>query len=229
MKHNMCLLFSLALAFAGFVPSGTEVSVVEGTLQNSIAIAWKVNDPLSLDTRSAELRISFPSGKLAYQLINMAYDPSSRLFLWRYTDIEPGSKLADVQKLQEAYNLQLTRDKIVGFTCSWSTVSIVESGDRFASMEEGQSNIIRSIKSNPQATRNAWHQLLHQIDLRPLLGNDFVLLRGSASPFPMPTLRDVKRKDGQWELLFDGPNKDSAKITLSDDYRILGVKHFPAK
>jgi hypothetical protein len=66
-----------------------------------------------------------------------------------------------------------------------------------------------------------------EINVGAALGSDFLALKGSASPFPEPKIREVARRNGQWHLIFDGPNKDSAELVLSDDYRVIRVNRLP--
>lgn len=55
------------------------------------------------------------------------------------------------------------------------------------------------------------------------------MLAGSASPLPEPKLRGVRKKDGQWQLIIDGPNRDSVKVVLSDDYQVVRATRIPPK
>jgi hypothetical protein len=60
------------------------------------------------------------------------------------------------------------------------------------------------------------------------LGIEFLVLKGSAVPFPQPKIGEITKKDGQWQLVFDGPNKDSAEAVLGDDYRVISAARVPS-
>jgi hypothetical protein len=57
---------------------------------------------------------------------------------------------------------------------------------------------------------------------------DFFLLKGSAAP-SRARIREVARMPGQWRLILDGPNKNSAEVILGDDYRLIRATVLPSE
>jgi len=61
------------------------------------------------------------------------------------------------------------------------------------------------------------------------LGPSFLILKGSASPFPEPKIREISTRDGEWRIILDGPNKDAAEVVMSDDYQVVRAARLPAQ
>ena len=69
----------------------------------------------------------------------------------------------------------------------------------------------------------------HGVNVAKALGPNFLILKGSASPFPEPKIREVSKRDGEWHIILDGPNDDSAEVVMSDDYQVISATRLLAK
>jgi hypothetical protein len=63
--------------------------------------------------------------------------------------------------------------------------------------------------------------------LARILPPDFYLLKYSDGPAPALVLRTVTNNSGQWIVALDGPNGDSAVVTLNDKYEVINAKVVP--
>jgi hypothetical protein len=223
----MGILGALILVFMNASPQS--VGVLEGTVQNRALEVRKENALVTVESRTEVVKVLFPSGKAGLARVAMIYDPGSRLFWWKYQTVEGNQPPSQPLDLSKDETIVIKKGEIIGFSFFDNTLWVRVLSKSVSDLKEAQATVLQDIERDAAAIESGAMHWAQPVNLRPALGPDFLHLKGSASPFPMAVLRDVKRNGGSWELLFDGPNRDSAEVTLSENYRVLGVQHFPAK
>lgn len=186
----------------------------------------------SIELRKFRSPIQFPSGKTKIADITMVFDAETRLFWWDYYQPSgPDFSTRSIAEMLSRDKFYIGEGRITRFDLSGSDLRIRQCAGRRSSMEDGQEHALKEIRANAaDIEKNSWHWF-HLVDLMTAkaVERDFMMLAGSSSPLPEPKLREVRRKDGQWHLIIDGPNRDSVKVVLSDDFKVVGTKRFPAK
>jgi len=99
---------------------------------------------------------------------------------------------------------------------------ILESSDRFSSIDEGQEKALRTIEDRRADVEGGkFLQEYKRIDLT--LSSDFRFKKNVAN-LVGPTLEAVSRVGSEWHIVENGPNGGSAVIVLDDKYDVLRVK-----
>jgi hypothetical protein len=73
---------------------------------------------------------------------------------------------------------------------------------------------------------HSWNGI-HHTNLWSFLGNKFLNLTNSAMPEPPTKLSSITRDEGNWVVGLDGPNGDSARITLNDHFEVIRSEIIP--
>jgi hypothetical protein len=221
-------LWTTFVVFTSLMSGAPDVPVLIGQAQIEHAEIPMDGHSVKVELRQIRAAIPFPSAATRLADITMVFDPQSGLFWWNYYQVpssdQPPRRLAETLAKARFY---IAKDKIVSFDFSRPNLWVRDCNERYSSMEQGQANVVAEIRNRAAEIEKGEWAWVHVINLGKDLGSDFLSLKGSASPFPEPKLREVKKEDGQWRLIFDGPNKDSAEVVLSDDYRVVSTKRFP--
>jgi len=199
------------------------VESIQGTTQPTQVV--KDGRPVEVELRAARLSIAFPSGKVGYADVRMLYEPRTKLFWWTYQTIEPNGPV--LRASLDDFAVYLTDSKIVAFNLFMSALSVRDSMSHFLSLDEGQTKILERIRENAERIENGSMTWARTIRLGPALP-DFLLLKGSAAP-PHAKVREVTKAPGEWRLILDGPNKNSAEVVLSDEYDLLRATVLPSE
>jgi hypothetical protein len=223
--NGFLLTFAIFMSLAS---TKHEVQIVDGTMQSKRTQVLEDGQPVQVDLRKMRVTIKFPSGKTRQADITMLHEPRHGLFWWDYYEVpEQDQPSTDVAELTVKSKFYIIENKIVAFTFSRS-LWIRECVERHSSMNDGQAKVFSEIESKAGEIEKGQWEWFHEINVAKVLGFDFFHLKGSASPFPEPRLREVTRKGAEWHLTFDGPNKDSAEVVLGDDYQVVSVNRSPA-
>jgi hypothetical protein len=221
------LLAFLLLTNLASVKSG--VQIMDGTVQSKSVQLLIDGKPVQVELRKARVAIRFPSGNTGQADVTMLYEPQSRLFWWDYYQVprldQPSTDIAELLAKSRFF---VTQDSIDRFAFSRPTLRIRQCSEHYSNLDEGQAKTLTEINNNAGEIEKGRWNWFREINLAKALGFDFMHLKGSASPFPEPKLREVTRRDGEWHLTFDGPNKDSAEVVLGDDYQVVSVNRSPA-
>jgi hypothetical protein len=207
---------------------GSDDSVREGVLEQ---LRTKINGH-SVELRKFRSPIQFPSGKTKFADITMVFETRTGLFWWDYYQpTGPDFSTRSIAEMLSRDKFYIGAGRIARFALSGSDLRIRQCAERYQSIEDGQAHALREIRANAaNIEQNSWHWF-HLIDLvtAKALEREFMMLTGSASPLPEPKIREVARKNGAWQLIIDGPNKDTAEVVLNDAYEVVRAKRFLPK
>ncbi len=209
---------------------GTELQTVEGALQSKSIQVTKDGQRVQAELQNVQLTIPFPNGKIGQADIVMLHEPQSGLFWWRYQAIEPGHFASTwAEDFLSSYKVYITEDKIVVFTFSRPFVWVRESSEHCSTLAEGQASVLATLKNKSREIQSGTIVWFHGVNVAKALGPSFLILKGSASPFPEPKIREISKRDGEWRIILDGPNKDAAEVVMSDDYQVVSAARLPAQ
>lgn len=182
--------------------------------------------PIDTQSRTLRLSIPFPSGKAGYGDVTILFEPTSKLLWWFFEGIERADDPGLFKSPFGGFVLGVADDKIAGFTVDGSVLWIRDSTAHVPNLDGGQADVLARIKENAARIDKGTMEWGRSIPLGSALP-DFFLLKGSAGP-AHATIRQVSRTPGQWRLLLDGPNKNSAEVILDDEYKVIRATVLPS-
>jgi hypothetical protein len=180
---------------------------------------------VEIDLRALRLSIVLPSGKVGYADVAMLSEPKTKLFWWFYQTVEQPDDKGILQSPLDALMICVADDKVAGFNLTQAVLSVRDSTSHFSSMDEGQTKVLARIKENAERIEDGSMRWAKRVPLGRALP-DFFVLKDSAAP-PRGTIREVARMPGQWRLILDGPNTNSAEVILDDDNRVIRATVLP--
>lgn len=183
--------------------------------------------PVEIELRALRLSIVLPSGKIGYADVTMLSEPKTKLFWWFYQTVEQPDDKGILQSPLDDFIIYVADDKVAGFNLDLSVLSVRDSTSHFLSLDEGQTKVLERIKENAERIEKGSMRWATPVRLGPVLP-DFFLLKGSAAP-SRARIREVARMPGQWRLILDGPNKNSAEVILGDGYRLIRATVLPSE
>jgi hypothetical protein len=222
------LLFAFCL-LANLSSQSPSTHLVPGTIEMKQVPILKDGHRARAVVRKMEISVVSSDGKTMRADVIMVYEPISRLFWWQYQALESEEPRTDIAKSLSDYVVYIAKDKIYGFSFSRPFLWVRESEKQVSNLDQGQEEVLADVKKNADKIAAQTATWAHPVNVGAAMGPGFLSLDHSASLFPQPRLRTVSRVKDQWHLIFDGPNKDSAEIVLSDDYKVVSTTHFPAK
>src|SRR6185503_753867 len=206
-------MFRLFLAFLFIAASSplcdSRPQSLEGRIQSSSMQVKKNGQPVQLDLQDMQVTMPFADGTSGKAEIILLHEPRSGLFWWTYQALDPTQSSEGVAAFQSTSVICVTEEKIVVF--------------------KGRNSVLATLKKTSKEIETGSVEWFRGTNVAKAVGYDFLHLKGNASPFPGPKLKDVTRKNGQWHLTLDGPNKDSAELVLGEDYQLISAVRLPAR
>ena len=155
--------------------------------------------------------------------LHVLFDPESHYYSWQYYPAfnESTNQLASIEEELNNNILAYIEDsRLVVFSSLVTRVFTRESKDVAATIDEAEALSIKAA-ANDTGTFN-WTHFARWIDISPnSLGATFLMEKFAVTYSPTKLL-EVTKVDGKWELLLE--NQGKAKITLSDDLKVLDVR-----
>lgn len=220
-RISFCRTAAVILCFAA--QSKVAVQIAKGTVQtNPVQVATNAG-PVQADLREARVALQFPSGKIGFAHVTILYEPKSRLFWWRYQTIE------SEMSLPEKFLIYIDQDRVVAFSFSRPNLWVRESTAHCSSLNDAEAKVLTEIRGRVVEIERGTVQWARPINIGRMLGSDFLALKGSASPFPQPTLREIHKREGQWHVILDGPNRDTGEVVLDDKFELISATVLPAQ
>lgn len=224
-------MFRLFLAFlliaACSLLCDSRPQCIEGRIQSSSMQVMKNGQPVQLDLQDIHVTKLASESKSGKAEVILLHEPRSGLFWWTYQMLDPTQSSEGIAAFQSTFIICITEAKIVVFNFSKPFVWVRESTEHYSTIEEGRNGVLATLKKTSKEIESGSVEWFRGTNVAKAVGNDFLNLKGSASPFPGPKLREVIRKNGQWHLTLDGPNKDSAEVVLGEDYQLISAVRLP--
>src|SRR6185295_7702161 len=225
-------MFRLLLAFLVIVNSpicDPRPQSIEGRIRSSSMQVMKNDQPVQLDLQEMQVTIPFADSKSGKAEIVILHEPRSGLFWWGYQTLDASQSGEGSATFQSPSIVCVTEEKIVVFKFSRPFVWVRESTEHYPTIDEGRNRVLATLKKISKEIETGSVEWFRGINVTKAVGVDFFHLKGSASPFPGPKLKEAIRKNGQWHLTLDGPNKDSAELVLGEDYQLISTVRSPGR
>ena len=226
-------MFRLFLAFLFIAASSplcdSRPQSLEGRIQSSSMQVKKNGQPVQLDLQDMQVTMPFADGTSGKAEIILLHEPRSGLFWWTYQALDPTQSSEGVAAFQSTSVICVTEEKIVVFKFRKPFVWVRESTEHYPTIDEGRNSVLATLKKTSKEIETGSVEWFRGTNVAKAVGYDFLHLKGNASPFPGPKLKEVSRKNGQWHLTLDGPNKDSAELVLGEDYQLISAVRLPAR
>jgi len=204
-----------------------QVRIIKGSIHQQPRIVVKEALNVEIRQQSFQASVVVPGGTKPSQLdVGMLYDPGSGLFWWHYLLIEPGQS-GEIDRFLTNSTFYILDTRIVCFMYRSGFLWVGESTAHFPSLAEGQSNIVDTFKTRRREISSGTLSAFRKVDIGRSLPFTFSELSGNSNPLIEPKLRAVSRVNGEWRLVLDGPNGDSAIVHLNDQYEQTGSKVVP--
>lgn len=206
----------------------SHVRVAAGSEMSARVAVVKNGGQAKVDSKGFVADVSLAPGKGESYDVLMLRDPSTGLFWWAYAP-HMESPLGVADRLLKNSVVDFTDTKVVAFSFHHPPASlwIRESREHCANMQEGQIYALRSLDKKQGEVDLGFIKGYQIVDLWKPLGGDFVYPKSIASPSSVPALRTVTKTPDAWQVVLDGPNGDSALVSLNDKYELIGAKVIP--
>jgi hypothetical protein len=229
MKRVVCSAFVVALLEAGalatVVCGQTPVRVVSQTPPRPLQTT-KDGQSVDAERQTARVALRLPNGKDAAAYVFMVREPQSGLHWWSYQGAETSALTATDDPAME-FVVAFAGDKAVGFAFATPFLGIREVQGRRNDFAAIQQAAAAEIERNLRAIQDGSMTWVREITLAGKLDREFMHLAGSAAPVE-PKVTAVTRANGRWEVTLQGPNRDTAVVTLDDQYEVVSVRRQPA-
>lgn len=202
---------------------------IEGKIQSRSIQVMKQGQPVQVDLQAVQVTMPLADDKSGKAEIILLHEPKTGLFWWTYQALDPNQSSEGIAAFQSTSSICVTEEKIVVFKFSRPFIWVRESTEHYASIDEGRNSVLATLKKTSKEIETGSVEWFRGINVTKAVGYDFLSLKGSASLIPGPKLRGVTRKDDQWHLTLDGPNKDSAELVLGEDYELISAVLLPAR
>src|SRR5882762_2196717 len=172
---------------------------------------------IRIEMKDVQGRISAPSGTASVVEVLALYDPHSKLFWWthQYGDQAHPGELA--RRFLAESVVYLSSTELVAFR-GGLFLRITPSSQPYPSLRDGLLHVFTVLDERRTKMEQEWADGSILVNLGKVLSPSFIHLRNSSAPFPLPKLRTVTRSGNQWRIVLDGPNGDSAIVTLNEKY-----------
>ena len=177
--------------------------------------------------RALEVRLVLVEGKAEGRdqvgRLRVLFDPKSHYYSWQYGAAFDASS-NPLFSIEEEFNSNILAyiedSRLVVFSSLVTRVFTRESKDIAATIDEAEALSIKAAANDP-GTFN-WNHFARWIDISPnSLGATF-LIEKFAVNYSRTKLLEITKVDGKWELIVE--NQGRAKITLSNDLKVLDVR-----
>jgi hypothetical protein len=154
----------------------------------------------------------------------MLHDPQTGLFLWRYQESDPENPGGILERFEKDSVVVAQEEKLVEFLFLGATLWVHESTEKHSTMNEGQAALVSRMERYGADTQHVALQSYREINLAQALGPDFLHDRNHADPSRAPKLHEVSAPGAKWRVVLDGPNGDTAVVSLGEKYQVEGVE-----
>ncbi len=201
-----------------------EGQIVPGSLKSESVEAYRASQLTKLHSEQFQI-VTQPGGHLMN--VALLYSPSTKLFWWSYQAAPAGSGNDNGPTFLKTSITCVSTGEIVNWRWAASPprLWILRSSEHYGSMAAGRERVLALLKGGE--LKAWWSQSFREVDLTSALPHDFLYLKGSASPVPGPKLRNVTEMDDKWLIVLDGPNGDSAVVSVNHNYKLIGAKVVP--
>lgn len=221
------LLLVAAIVVASCLPTNAQEGSARVLSERAVTVPMRVlkdGQTVKPELRNATVSIRSAGGKETKANVLVMREPQSGAYWWTYQQT-----LAAGNEEQPAWDqtVYFTGDKAVGFTFSRPYLEVREISGRQPTLDAAQQAAVADLQKNIGAIHDGSATWGREISVVGKLGRDFLSLKDSAAFFPQPKVTAVKRMARGWEVTLEGPNRDTAVLTLDDQYQITGVKREP--
>src|SRR5579863_4662634 len=217
---------AIVLCLAAQIAALPHARIVPGSVKTEPIQAFGATQLTKLD--SERFDVELPSATQLTSVV-LLRDPQTGLFWWTYQPRQSGSVGDFGESFLRTSITCTSHDEIVNWRSAASPprLWILKSSEHFPSMSDGRAHALASLENAHGELKTRWSESFREVDLARALPPDFLLLRNSAAPARATELRKVTNKDVHWAVLLDGPNGDSAILSLNDKYELISAKVVP--
>lgn len=214
---------------SAYVMSQTNtVQISSGSVELGSFVAFEKEHEIKLQVKAFQATISHHDSSPEVVDVLMLYSPTSRLLWWNYSP-HASSRIGIKERLLENSFVYIAEQKITKFTLVTPILWIRDSEQKCLSLIECGKVVLNDLQKVSGPVEANFAEGYHTVGLGESLSHSFLYPKWTASPFPQPRLKKVRRIDAEWEVLVDGPNGDSAIIKLNDMYELIGAQILPPK
>ncbi len=183
--------------------------------------------PIAAQAVEAPAELRLPGGRGESGYVVGVYEPSSRLFWWRYERGNRAVTASAIERLKSKVRFYLVDATLVSFVMNGRFLDLRESRDRADSPQAGLDKAVAGLNASLAEIESGTKAWFTRVDLERL-GADFFLNSDAAMTADPPRVVRVAFAGGRWDVTLEGPNKDTARVTLDDKYSVVGVARQPA-
>jgi hypothetical protein len=217
MNRTLCL----ALVLGAIAAQAATVHIREHSAGPRTAHVLKQGQRIEIP--AVEMQVAIGSDANLADIL-LLHDPQTGLFLWRYQESDPDNPGSILERFEKESVLVAKEDKLVEFLFLGATLWVQESTENYATMSDARAAVISRMERYGADISHVVQQSYQEISLAQVLGPDFLRDRQNPDPARAPKLREVSAPGAKWRLVLDGPNGDTAVVTLGEKYQVEGVE-----
>ncbi|MEO8678071.1 MAG: hypothetical protein ABI665_03440 [Vicinamibacterales bacterium] len=183
--------------------------------------------PVTAVAAEAAADVQFANGRTESGYVVGVYEPKSGVFWWRYEVRNPSVLTGPIERMKERVRFYGADARLVSFQTNGRFLNIRESVERVNSLQAGIDSALASLKTSLGEIESGAKEWFTRVDLSSL-GHDFFLRPGNAAALDPPAVKSVSLSAGRWDVTLEGPNRDTAILTLDDKYAVVNVRRQPA-
>ena len=227
MSHRMALLVvsaAVGLSTMNVCAQRAGVRVVAPAAPTRTVQAVKDGRQVIVEGRNVKVVLTLPNGEENSGYLMMLREPAIGLYWWTYQGVSAAAQDAPPLK----FIVYFTGQRAVGFAFTTPVIGVREIQGRKPDFAAVQEAAVADVQQHLLEIQRGARRWAREVPVGQRLGSDFIFNRRTDSGLPTAALVGVSLVGAQWELTLNGPNQEVARVTLDDQYRLLGVRREPA-
>jgi len=206
---------------AGVVGQAAEIKLHEASRQSAAYTIQRNGQAAHADVMEFRVGIQTAAQSADQRLadILLVRDPETGLFLWRYQDAKADHPGNMIQELRADSAILVHDGKLMEFRWITPSLWVRQTSETHSSMEEGLAGVTRILETYGSSASDI--PPYQDVNLARALGNHFMYTLGTERMAGTAHLREVTFRDGQWTIVFDGPNGDVKSVVLNQKLEII--------
>lgn len=194
--------------------------VVSGTERKMPIKLFSAHGMIEAEVTAIRLDIELPNGKKKTSEMIIGRENKTNLTWWR---LAPGPKysrepLMDYLKNNAIYR---TPEEIVVFSILGGKSLLIERfNSNHKTIQEAANSVLPKLSDELDTVGYPHGSGKIVVKLWPILGNDFFFLKFHSTPSGT-VVSEVTKRGSNWEIFLQGPNKDTAQISLNGQFEII--------
>jgi hypothetical protein len=174
-------------------------------------------------------QVEVVKGNAQIAVMFLLYEPESRNYWWALQGVTPGDPSNVLDAFLSKHRIYVLNGHVWVFGFVSPMFGGREESGQASDIADARDKAVSELQQRfSQIQGHSWNGI-HQVNVGPVLGNGFMALKYSSMSEPSPKLNSVTREDGNWVAVLDGPNGDSARMTLNDNFDVVRSEIIPAK